>query len=352
MNMSISKLKVWLILTVLNLMLPLVYAEQTLVFAIDVIRHGDRTPTVEIPKNTYNWPEGLGELTAAGLQQEFELGKNLYLVYVKQNSLLPENYNSNNLYVRSSDLNRTLMSAQSALFGLYPLGSGPLLSPQEPALPMRYQPIPIHTIVESQDGVLIPGHNQPEFKSLISKYVISSSQWQERSIRYKAKLQYWSNVTGMPIKDLTQVIPLGDNVYIRMLHGVAMPQGINNQDRNELIELANWAASNIFAPYEVGAYASKDLRSTIAKYLQSASTSTSQLKYVLFSAHDSTLMAIMSAFRQPLKAIPPYASDLRILLIKNEANKYYVQLKFNGNDIKLKGCKDSCSLSEFLEYLK
>ncbi len=47
-----------------------VYAHDKLIFAVDIIRHGDRTPMIELPKDPYVWPEGLGHLTAKGRQQE------------------------------------------------------------------------------------------------------------------------------------------------------------------------------------------------------------------------------------------------------------------------------------------
>jgi acid phosphatase len=38
------------------------------VFAIDIIRHGDRTPTAELPgDDPAIWREGLGKMTALGM---------------------------------------------------------------------------------------------------------------------------------------------------------------------------------------------------------------------------------------------------------------------------------------------
>lgn len=33
-------------------------AKETLVFAIDIVRHGDRTPQCVIPKENHQWQEG------------------------------------------------------------------------------------------------------------------------------------------------------------------------------------------------------------------------------------------------------------------------------------------------------
>lgn len=327
------------------------YSEENVVFAIDIIRHGDRTPTVQIPNSPYNWPEGLGELTAKGMKQEFNLGKKLRNLYVKQYRLLSPEYTNDSVYVRSSNFNRTLMSAESLLFGLYPLGTGPKLDNSNiAALPMLYQPIPIHTIPQKQDSLLIPGENQPDFKPLIQKYVISSASWQKKSEQFKLKLQRWSAVTGMEIKELYQIIPLADNLYVRKSHNIPMPKGITTQDQDEIFALSTWVAENIYQSYEVSSYASKELRASIFEYLQNASLPDTKLKYVLFLAHDSTLMAIMGGLQQPLTMFPSYASDLQILLIRGTAGRYYVKLNFNGQQLKLANCVNECSLENFYKY--
>ncbi|MFN8769319.1 MAG: histidine phosphatase family protein [Neisseriaceae bacterium] len=348
-----KQLKKYKLFILISLSSFLAYADRTLIFAIDIIRHGDRTPTTEIPKDPYSWQEGLGELTANGMKQEFNLGKNLRNKYVVQYKLLPAKYNNDFIYVRSSDYNRTLMSAQSVLLGLYPLGTGPIISTEQvSALPMGYQPIPIHTVPQANDSVLVPRQNKQKFNLLMKKYVFYSEAWQKKTIQYQSKIKRWNQITGISINDLKQVGPLGDNLYIRMLYGIPMPKGITIKDRDEIIKLKEWVVSHTFSPYNFGYYASKDLRETIAKYLINASNSTSKLKYVLFSAHDSILMSIMSALHKPLKNIPPYASDLNILLFKDNLDKqYYVQLKFNESEINLKGCQKFCNLSEFLKYL-
>ncbi len=74
------------------------------------------------------------------MRQEYLLGKALRQEYVAQYHLLPEVYDANTLYARSSDLPRTLMSAQSILFGLYPLHSGPKALPQGSFSLLRFIP--------------------------------------------------------------------------------------------------------------------------------------------------------------------------------------------------------------------
>lgn len=133
----------------------LLFAEDTLIFAVDIIRHGDRTPIVPLGSVNYQWQEGPGQLTAEGMQQEYKMGLLFRKKYVEQEHLLPDHYEPGTMYVRSTDYDRTLMSAQSLLMGLYPPGTGPNSSDSIPALPHAFQPIPIFSAPSKSDEVIV-----------------------------------------------------------------------------------------------------------------------------------------------------------------------------------------------------
>ncbi len=63
-----------LLLLLLTLVLNLnVSAEEKLIFAVTLIRHGERTPTDDIKSDPYNWEIEKGELTALGMNQQNKL---------------------------------------------------------------------------------------------------------------------------------------------------------------------------------------------------------------------------------------------------------------------------------------
>ena len=45
------------------------FAQGNLIFAIDIVRHGDRTPMIASPEMQKIWPQGLGQLTPKGMRQ-------------------------------------------------------------------------------------------------------------------------------------------------------------------------------------------------------------------------------------------------------------------------------------------
>lgn len=76
----------------------------------------------------------------AGIEKEFALGKWLRERY---DGWLPEAYSADDVYVRSSDYDRTIVSADANLAGMYP-PAGPEKRPQL---------IPVHTVPKPQDNV-------------------------------------------------------------------------------------------------------------------------------------------------------------------------------------------------------
>ncbi|KAF8561965.1 hypothetical protein P879_10699 [Paragonimus westermani] len=107
-----------------------------------LFRHGDRTPLVDpinkdVPFIT-TWPLGSGQLTEKGILQEYELGQWLRKKY---GNFIPEKYNGSDFHMRSTDVDRTLMSAQCVSAGVFHNSSSPL----QP-FGINWRPIPVHTV--------------------------------------------------------------------------------------------------------------------------------------------------------------------------------------------------------------
>ncbi|EGR26872.1 hypothetical protein IMG5_206721 [Ichthyophthirius multifiliis] len=65
-----------------------------------------------------------GQLTSVGMLQHYNFGNLVRQEYVGEKRFLPENYDIDSIYAFSSNVNRTLQSLQSFLYGLYPLRTG------------------------------------------------------------------------------------------------------------------------------------------------------------------------------------------------------------------------------------
>ena len=98
-------------------------------FVFEMFRHGARGPWMGLDKDSKDifgeyW-NGSGELSEVGMRQHYLLGHRNRLKY---SNFISKSYDPQEIYVVSTDYNRTIMSAYSQLQGLYAAGSGPLLT--------------------------------------------------------------------------------------------------------------------------------------------------------------------------------------------------------------------------------
>lgn len=331
----------------------LLFAEDALIFAVDLIRHGDRTPIISLPTVNYQWKEGLGQLTAKGMQQEYKMGMEFRKKYIEQSHLLPEHYEEGTMYVRSTDYDRTLMSAESLLMGLYPPGTGPEVADSSlPALPYAFQPIPIFTAPSKYDEIIMQQLSSLEHAKLMEQYVFPTKEWQEKNNDLKDKYPLWSQLTGIQINNLDELQMVGDTLYIHQLHHVPLPEGLSEKDVATIIKASSWAFMAEEKPQQVANAYSGKLMINIANYLNSGSQKKSKLKYVLLSAHDSTIATALSFLGAPLETPPPYASNLNCALYESDANGYTVKVTYNGKPITIPACGgEMCELQQFVRFV-
>ena len=114
-----------------------------------LFRHGDRTPISAYPNDpwrNYSWPGGWGQLTTRGIKRHFQLGQWLRQRY---SGFLSDQYDREEIVIRSTDTDRTLMSALSNLAGLFPPDSQQTWNTN-----LAWQPIPVHTVPQEEDYLL------------------------------------------------------------------------------------------------------------------------------------------------------------------------------------------------------
>ena len=156
------------------LLFSLLSLERQIIFVHEISRHGARSPQVPIPNNNCDdWPMGPMMLTPIEKRQHYILGRYYRDRYVNQMKLLDPEYNPNQIFVRSTGINRTILSAFSQMMGFYgfsnktltddelPYAIPPLQLTIDPNIisrlgnqPMAYYQnrIPIHVFNHSNDS--------------------------------------------------------------------------------------------------------------------------------------------------------------------------------------------------------
>jgi hypothetical protein len=324
-------------------------AEEKLIFAVTLIRHGDRTPCHSFAACPYDWTPGIGELTPLGMHQEYLLGQSLRTRYVEELRLLPQRYHYNSIYVRATNYNRTIMSAMAFLCGLYPPGTGPLLDDGKPALPAAYQLIPLRTMPVDQDRLL---HGQDisrtKIEEMVRTHVFTTAEWRKMNASHADKFDRWSRIYGVRIENLGNLIEPGDDLNVRLLKGVPLPGGLTEAEAREIVTLSQWAMAQKLKPRQVSRPIMAYFMRELINDMQKAIDGKQEYKFILFSAHDNTILAVMAALGIPLEATPPYAANVCFELYR-AGDGQNVKVRYNGKDIALPdtGGRTTCTFEQF-----
>ena len=130
------------------------------------------------------------------------------------------------------------MSAESLLYGLYPLGSGALLADNQAALPQRFQPVPIRTIAADSSLIMTP---YPDYLKIIQANFYSQPEWLQTEQNNQANFSRWSKILGNKISGLNDVMTVAEVLLVRDKNGIQLPAGLTEQDKTEILRLNSWA---------------------------------------------------------------------------------------------------------------
>ncbi|CAL4067496.1 unnamed protein product, partial [Meganyctiphanes norvegica] len=182
--------------------------ESTLELVHVLYRHGDRAP-IELfptdPNQEHNWPEGLGQLTKRGKKMQYKLGQWLRERY---DSVISDHYIPEEVYARSTDVDRTLMSVQCNLAGFYLPNDEWKFKKDLP-----WVPTPIHTAPIEYDMLLNVEKTCPRVDIEIEK---QNELPEVKNLTEESKdlFEFLTEKSGKNISDILHVDYLYDTLYI------------------------------------------------------------------------------------------------------------------------------------------
>ncbi len=350
--------------------------ERHLSLVIVLTRHGDRSPLHGYPSDRLhleNWPEGVGGLTAQGTRQMYNLGQRLRKHYIDDLQFLEPTYKREDVYARSTEFDRTLMSAYSLLYGMFPVGTGDIhevgnkfsFFPKDAdqlGLPNRAQAVAIRSQQQEMDGVLIPGGWCPRHTRL-QEVKRMSHRWYERMEQEEALLAQLTHATNslhhILLDDISRV---ADTWNCQALHGIPLPP--NGKVLGYRASLAaEWVSNYTNEGTEAHRLRAGLLLHEIQKRLRlahhvhagAAHADHHRLhsKFVLLSAHDTTIAAVLAALGLFDGRNPPYASTLiwELHVHKENFHDAVVRLSYNEKPLHLHGCKsEMCPLHDYIHH--
>ncbi|KAG4079489.1 hypothetical protein HA402_005186 [Bradysia odoriphaga] len=309
---------------------------------------------MEVPGDLYGpsqWPDGWGQLTNLGKQQQFKLGKWFRSRY---NGFLSSSYKSDEIYVQSSDVDRTLMSAQANLAGLYAPTGSQIWNPF-----LLWQPIPVHTQPVETD-YLIAG----EVPSSCKSYHKALELHQE-SPEYLAELQkakpffdYISSHLNETVdENYMTLLLLWDGWVCNTAHNLRIPRWAKLLFRNN--EAYYKAALKFYylpneTPY-LAKYFSGFLLKDILDRLSSkvGKTLDPDRKFWIYSSHDSKVFGFLNSLGVSDNKFAGYTATV-IVELRSYKGENYVQIIYkNLNEtpyvINIPGCGYACPLEKMYE---
>lgn len=256
--------------------------------------------------------------------------------------------------------------------GLYPPGTAShsdvrvqfgqdALHEDEGGLPHLIQPVPIHTTSRFDERLLLPGANCLRHDALMHQ-LYTSQQFRDKADAEKPFLQIAAKVAGLPPANFTffNLEALSDTWTCNRAHHVPLPAGATPDVVEHARNLSNWLLTLSNTGLEVNRLRSGLLLHDIkSRMLMSALHSENRLpksyndqlrKFVLYSAHDTTVAAALASLQVFDGIYPSYNSTLIWELYKAADGTYLVRLEYNGAALTLPGCSSEyCPAAEYLK---
>ncbi|XP_061698536.1 lysophosphatidic acid phosphatase type 6 [Syngnathoides biaculeatus] len=280
-----------------------------------------------------------GQLTTLGMQQLFELGEKMRRRYVQEVPFLSPTFCRDEVYVRSTNIVRTIESAKCLLAGLF----------QQ----KQKEIVPILT-TNAESEILYPNYHGCRLLR-----TLSGARLQEVVLLpdVAADLKSIRRELGIGNKPDVDFVLIRDDMVARQAHGLPSPPALDTW-RSRVEQRAVDTMLYCYQPSKrenlqlcVGPLLHMFLLN-IEQKLQGSSAEPNR-KLFLYSAHDTTLIPCLMALGIFDMKWPPYAADVTLELHQHRRTKEaFVKVSYMGQDQLIPGCSGLyCPLQEFQKVL-
>ena len=289
-----------------------------------LFRHGDRSPANPYANypNASAWPQGYGQLTVEGMQQQYALGEFIKKTYVASD-YLPSPYNRTNVYIRSSDVDRTIMSAQTQLSAVFPPTGAQVWDSS-----ILWQPIPVHTASAGNDNILRSyNQNCPAYTDTKTQFM-NSKEYKDTNAKYQDLFKTISQATGDTV-NLNNIWQFADTTFCDQNHNITLPKWA--KDNFDALKVLNdWDLKINFGRKEVQKFIAGRLLWYFWQLIDARMNNSVGIKAYFLSGHDVTVIALLSAFNIWNELQPPYASLVMAELFKDN-DTWSIQFSFKNS---------------------
>ena len=280
-----------------------------------------------------------GQLTALGRLQAHSLGRNFRHRYIRQARLVGSSYDSSLVYVRATNRNRCLETAQYVLAGMYGRSCG------------KTAPVVVSTASDDRE-ILKPNTktcpylkdmwaNMPALLAAIPEYTAIEAA-------YYARIGDGSDYR-------LDVMQLRDHIVMRQAHGLPVDPffvAMNDAIEREAVRVVTMKLCGVETDrHRVLPLSAGPILKMIRENFEAAihdPPATDSPKLRLYSAQDNTLTTLLVAMGCFDDRWPPYVADLAFELYEDLNRNHWVQVLYRSKPLTLHG--QSASLMSVQEF--
>jgi len=273
-----------------------------------------------------------------GQQDAYELGEWIGKTYIQQHQLLSPTFNQDEIFIRSSNTSRTIMSAKCVLAGLY----GKENITEIPRVTTRC----IST--EYLSPILGICKYRAEWKNFLMSDLAGNFTHHKSTAK---ELRELLNMTheDKPLNFVT----LYDFLHCRKAHGMHVPEFLLERE-DEIKKYASQLQGRVIRSDNKV----EGLRRSIGQLVDEICKLTEERdprKMFLYSAHDSTLIALLMVLGCWDDHWPEFSASLCFELYENKPNEKYLRVLYEGEPLLLDSndpTNEYLALNKFLKKMR
>lgn len=273
------------------------------------------------------------------------------MIYVEKMFFLPLNYSDSSLfYIRSTHVWRARQSSSSLLRGLYPFQN------RNPSIPFT----PIHVKMSQVEDLDPPNVlNCPKLGNLWGNR-FQTPEWISFHQQFQNLSEKLSQILDVSNESAWQLSfdHFFDAFRCRTCNSKPLPCNrlngslcVEKEDAEQVFKIGNWETNYLVNDSQVVRLAIGGLWKSIWKQIENDQKS--QVKFSEFSAHDGTLLFLLSSLKALDGEWPPYSAHLIFETYVDESNgDEFVLTKYNGQEILIGNCTELlCSSQQFESWI-
>eukprot|EP01133_Synstelium_polycarpum_P011972 gene11972-13964_t len=291
--------------------------------------------------NTWQGNCSSGQLTQRGYKQHLDIGSKFRELYVDKYGLLSPTLDVSEIWIRSTDMPRTMQSVQAEISGMYPHEIGHLSS--------SVDVININTMDGQFENMLPLSGHCPVMSHIYD--TVNGAQKHKEYMATKVTLQDQIfkalKITELPIYGWYSLVDL---FYAHQCHDKDLPAGIDQSMVDQVYDISLWEYKYQLTFPELARLQMSSFVNDVVSNFRGKINGTINEKIMFFSGHDVTVLPFVNIFGF-LDEIPPYASHVEMELWQDDVKgDDYLQFKYNGVVLILPGCKSAmCPVQTFFD---